>query len=197
MPSSYRPLSLLEVLYKISSKILTDRIGTLLPDISYADQCGFVPGRGAQYNTLRAAHAVQDAEQNGKSMQMLDIDINSAFDAISGECIRQCTVHNGFPAHFNSAVHNLTKLGVEQVEVTSKRGAEFIQNSGVGQGDPLSAFRFKIGTEPLLRALHKHTARYTYRDVAGTALHPSAYADDHLHILAAHTPAEFTHVLYI
>jgi hypothetical protein len=62
MPSSYRSLSLLEVLYKIPSKILTDRIGTLLPDISYADQSGFVPGRGAQYNTLTAGHAVQDAE---------------------------------------------------------------------------------------------------------------------------------------
>jgi hypothetical protein len=51
LPSSYRPLSLLEVLYKIPAKILTDRIGEVLPSISYADQCGFVPGRGAQYNT--------------------------------------------------------------------------------------------------------------------------------------------------
>jgi hypothetical protein len=34
MPASYRPLSLLEVLYKIPAKILTDRIGNILPTIS-------------------------------------------------------------------------------------------------------------------------------------------------------------------
>ena len=91
-------------------------------------------------------------------MQMLGIDINSAFDAISGECIRQCMLLNGFPAHVVTAIHNLTKLGIARVEVNGKRGEEFLQKSGVGQGDPLSAFRFNIGTEPLLRALRKHTA---------------------------------------
>ncbi len=65
LPASYRPLSLLEVLYKIPAKILTDRIGEILPTISYADQCGFVPGRGAQNNTLAAAHAIQDAARHG------------------------------------------------------------------------------------------------------------------------------------
>jgi hypothetical protein len=70
---------------------------------------------------------VQDAEQNGIGLQMLGIDINSAFDAISEECIRQCMVHNGFPAHSIYAVHNLTKLGVAQVEVNGKRGAEFVK----------------------------------------------------------------------
>ncbi len=166
-----------------------------MPDISYADQCGFVPGRGAQYNTLTAGHAVQDAEINGKSMQMLGIDINSAFDAISGECIRQCMLLNGFPAHVVAAIHNLTKLGIARVEINGKRGEEFLQKSGVGQGDPLSAFRFNIGTEPLLRALRRHTAQHTYRDVAGTNIDPSAYADDHLHILSTHTPQAICTIL--
>jgi hypothetical protein len=137
LPSSYRPLSLLEVLYKIPAKILTDRIGEILPSISYADQCGFVPGRGAQYNTLTAAHIIQDAENTGNSLQMLGMDIGSAFDTISGECIRQCMVLNAFPAHVVNAVHNLTKLGRARVEVNGKKGEEFVQKSGVGQGDPM------------------------------------------------------------
>jgi len=183
-PSSYRPLSLLEVLYKIPAKILTDRIGLILPSISYEDQCGFVPGRGAQYNTLTAGHAVQDAENTGHSLQMLGVDISSAFDSISGECIRQCMLANGFPMHVVLAVHNLTKLGMAQVEVNGKKGEIFVQKSGVGQGDPLSAFRFNIGTEPLLRALRRRTENIVYRDVAGTAICPAAYADDHLHTLS-------------
>jgi len=87
LASSYRPLSLLEVLYKIPAKILTDRLGSILPDISYEDQHGFVPGRGAQYNTLSTVHAIQDAERTGKSLQLLGIDINGAFDSISTHLI--------------------------------------------------------------------------------------------------------------
>jgi hypothetical protein len=58
-----------------------------------------------------AVHAVQDAENTGQSLQMLGMDIGSAFDTISGECIRQCVLLNAFPAHVVTAVHNLTSLG--------------------------------------------------------------------------------------
>jgi hypothetical protein len=115
---------------------------------------------------------------------MLGMDISSAFDSISGECIRQCMLANGFPMHVVMAVHNLTKLGMAQVEVNGRKGEVFMQKSGVGQGDPLSAFRFNIGTEPLLRALRRKTENIVYRDVAGTAICPAAYADDHLHTLS-------------
>ncbi len=196
-PNSYRPLSLLEVLYKIPAKILTDRIGRILPDISYPDQCGFVPGRGAQYSTLTAGHVIQDAENTGQSLQLLGVDISSAFDSISGECIRQCMVLNGFPSNVVAAVHNLTKLGIAQVEVNGKRGEQFVQKSGVGQGDPLSAFRFNIGTEPLLRALKKLMAHIAYRDIAGTAIQPSAYADDHLHAVSVAQPQDIADILHI
>jgi hypothetical protein len=136
-PSSYHPLSLLEVFYKIPAKILTDRISGILPDISYPDQCGFVPGRGAQYSTLAAGHAVHDAETMGSGLQLLGIDISSAFDSISGKCIRQCMLLNGFPAHFVSLIHNLTKLGIAQVEVIGKQGYNSCKNQGLDKGTRL------------------------------------------------------------
>jgi hypothetical protein len=175
----------------------SDRIGGILPDISYPDQCGFVPGRGAQYSTLAAGHAVHDAETTGSGLQLLGIDISSAFDSISGDCIRQCMILNGFPPHFVSSVHNLTKLGIAQVEVNGKQGQQFVQKSGVGQGDPLSAFRFNIGTEPLLRALRKQLTHITYTDTAGTTIHPSAYADDQLHVLSVQGPQDIANFLHI
>ncbi len=104
---------------------------------------------------------------------------------------------NGFPAHVVAAVHNLTKLGVAQVEVNGKRGDQFVQKSGVGQGDPLSAFRFNIGTEPLLRALKKHMERIVYKDTAGTSIHPSAYEDDHLHAVTVTQPQDIAEILQI
>jgi hypothetical protein len=176
---------------------MTDRIGKVLPTLSYKEQNGFTPGRGAQYSTLTAGHVVQDAENSGKSLLLLGIDISSAFDSISGECIRQCMILNGFPMHVVSAVHNLTKQGKAQVSVNGRQGEDFVQKSGVGQGDPLSAFRFNLGTEPLLRALEKHTRHIAYRDSAGTQVRPAAYADDHLHMLQARDAEDVAAILGI
>ncbi len=184
-------------MYKIPAKILTDRLGNILPDISYEDQHGFVPGRGAQYNTFSTVHAIQDAEGTGKSLQLLGIDINGAFDSISRKCIKQFMILNGFPTHLVTAIDNLTKVGRAQIEVNGRLGDEFIQQSGVGQGDPLSACRFNIGTEPLLRALHKHTGHCIYQDESGTFFHSSAYADDHLHTLSARAADDVKGILDI
>jgi len=72
-----------------------------------------------------------------------------------------------------------------------------LQKSGVGQGDPLSAFRFNIGTEPLVRALEKHTEEFVYKDSAQTCIKPAAYADDHMHALSIQGPADIAAILRI
>ena len=44
-PKDFRPISLLEILYKILAKLLLYRVRELLPQIVNSHQFGFVPGR--------------------------------------------------------------------------------------------------------------------------------------------------------
>jgi hypothetical protein len=59
-PGDYRPLSMLEVLYKIPSRILARRLTTALPDIIGEHQHGFMQGKGIQEPSLLATHLRQD-----------------------------------------------------------------------------------------------------------------------------------------
>jgi hypothetical protein len=51
-PPDYRPLSMLEVLYKIPSRILARRLNQVLPTIIGPHQHGFMAQKGVQYKNL-------------------------------------------------------------------------------------------------------------------------------------------------
>jgi hypothetical protein len=57
-PSDYRPLSMLEVLYKIPSRILAARLNRILPTIIGPHQHGFMMQKGIQEPSLLATRLI-------------------------------------------------------------------------------------------------------------------------------------------
>jgi hypothetical protein len=86
--SNLRPLSLLETLYKIKTRILNERMAGIMEEVLYLNQHGFCRSRSIQTATVPILEAVHDAEKNGRSLQLLSIDLKVAFDTISPQVMK-------------------------------------------------------------------------------------------------------------
>ena len=85
-----------------------------------------------------------------------------------------------YPDIYLSAIHNLTSSGEAVVLAKAVKGEQFQTLSGTGQGDPPSAPRYDVGSDPILRALKKVTQEFVYKFNTGENLPFGGYADDHM-----------------
>jgi hypothetical protein len=113
---------MLEVLYKIPSRILARRLSTTLPTIIGEHQHGFMAGRGIQEPSLLATHLIQDAQHTGQPLQLISLDIEKAFDCISHAVIIQALRAFGIPEILIQALQNYVLVGMARVEVNGKKG---------------------------------------------------------------------------
>ena len=79
----FRPISLCNISSKIISKVLSNRLSTLLPQLISPWQTGFVPGRGIDENILLIQELVGDLDRRLKNPNViLKLDMEKAYDRV-------------------------------------------------------------------------------------------------------------------
>ena len=195
--SGLRPLSLLETLYKIKTRILTERMAGTMEKVLYADQHGFCRNRSIQTATIPILEAVNDAEMAGRPLQLLSIDLKAAFDTISPHVIYEVMRLENYPEIYTEALFQLTGGGRGRVYVNDMLGPLLDIESGNGQGNPPSASTFNIGSDPVLRATNVVTSNYRYRFQNGKKLPTTGFADDHLHGLSVRNAQQILDIIEV
>ena len=89
--SNWRPISLLNVDYKILTKVLSRRLQTILPQLVNSDQTGFVKERyiGQNIRLLRDITEYLDARK--MSGLLLFVDFEKAFDSLEWDFFSKCS----------------------------------------------------------------------------------------------------------
>jgi len=194
-PSDFRPLSMLEVLYKIPSRILARRLTKILPTLIGPHQHGFMPKKGIQEPSLMATHLIEEANRKTKPLQLVSFDIEKAFDNVGHKVIVQALRAFGVPEIMVQALRQYTLVGFARVEVNGRQGILITIKTGSGQGDPLSSILFLLATEPLNRALAEKHLDVMYTTDEGITIGPSMFADDNLLNMALQSAQDISPVI--
>jgi exonuclease III len=194
-PGDYRPLSMLEVLYKIPSRILARRLTKVLPKLIGPHQHGFMQQKGIQEPSILATHLIEEADKKNKPLQLVSVDIEKAFDNVGHSVITQALRAFGVPEIMVQALRQYTLVGFARVEVNGRRGILITIRTGTGQGDPLSSILFLLATEPLNRVLVAEHGEMMYETNEGLKPGPQIFADDDLLPLSLPTPDSILPIL--
>ena len=147
--TNWRGICLLNVDYKIFSKVIANRVGVLLSKIIHPDQKAFIPGRymsNAMYD-LYAVQNIVDEEQLDVLLESLDI--HKAFDSLSWEFLQYCYSQFGFSTKFISLLKCLYKNREVFICNNGFLSSKIVVGRGCPQGDCLSPINFIVAIEIL------------------------------------------------
>ena len=80
--ANYRPISLLQVFYKIIAALIKERIDTGLDFFNTETQYGFRQGKSTAHAIFLARIILDISEQKGTNLSMILLDWEKAFDKI-------------------------------------------------------------------------------------------------------------------
>uniref|UniRef100_A0A8C6PVC2 Reverse transcriptase domain-containing protein n=1 Tax=Nothobranchius furzeri TaxID=105023 RepID=A0A8C6PVC2_NOTFU len=99
-PSSYRPISLLNLDCKILTKILATRLQLVLPNIIHPNQVGLMKNRTLTDNVRLLLHLMWLSQSQDVPIAALSLDDEKAFDRVEWQFLLSILSHFGFTADF-------------------------------------------------------------------------------------------------
>jgi hypothetical protein len=92
----YRPISLCNLIYKVISKIIENRIKPFLSNCLSSEQLGFLKGRRIQEAIGLAHETLHSIKKKNIKSLVLKLDLKKAYDSIDWEYLRVVLLSVGF-----------------------------------------------------------------------------------------------------
>jgi hypothetical protein len=185
--SDFRPISLCNVLYKIVSKVLANRLKKILPYIISPTQSAFLPGRLITDNILAAfetLHTMHTGMRGKKGFMAVKLDMSKAYDRVEWRFLEAVMKRMGFDSKWIKLIMMCVTSTQFAVLVNGNPCGKFFPSRGIRQGDPISPYLFILCAEALSSLLSQATQEGLLTGVPSSKRGPRIshlfFADDSL-----------------
>ena len=151
-----RPISLLNIDFKLLEKVLANRIKTVIDSIVHTDQKGFMAGRRISVNIRKVIDLIDKTTKENTEYVLVSVDFTKCFDMITFPAIFCALRYFGFGDQF---IQMIKTCYTDFTAVVQNNGyfSETINiKQGVRQGGPNSSFLFLLCAEMLAIALRNN-----------------------------------------
>jgi hypothetical protein len=152
----FRPIAMANFKFKIISKVLADRLATIMPNLISKEQRGFVAGRNIRDCICLTSEAINllDKKSFGGNIA-LKIDISKAFDTLDWSFLLKVLKQFGFSTTFCNWIQAILSSAYLSISINGSQHGFFNCKRGVRQGDPLSPLLFCLAEEVFSRGISK------------------------------------------
>ena len=141
LPSNYRPIAILSILYKLFSRVLCSRLMEFLIPQQSVDQAAYRKGFSTQDHLLAVTLLIEKSREFNFPVWFALVDFEKAFDTVEHGILWQTLVQQGVPVHYVALLEKIYSEQMVSVQAGT-RSRWFSISRGVRQGDPISALLF-------------------------------------------------------
>ncbi|KAH7422266.1 hypothetical protein KP509_12G000900 [Ceratopteris richardii] len=121
----WRPISMMNIIYKIFAKIFALRFKPLIHKLVHPSQIGFVHKRSIFGNILITQILMEHASTSRQEVVGIQIDFEKAFDRVHWDFIASTLKKFGFGLKFSRLIYLLSQDSVSQVEINGRLSTPF------------------------------------------------------------------------
>ena len=174
---NWRPISLLNVDYKIASKALANRFTKYLPNIISKNQAGYVKGRNIVDNIRTIVDTLEYLKDRHLPGILIGVDFEKAFDSLSQVFLQSILKKLNFGPTFRKWIEVLYTNISSCIINNGFTSQYFSVERGVRQGDPLSPYLFIMAVEAMACKIKQENAIEGIR-IGEQTVKILQYADD-------------------
>nr|GEY28955.1 RNA-directed DNA polymerase, eukaryota [Tanacetum cinerariifolium] len=159
--NDFRPISLIGCVYKVVTKVLANRLVSVIGDLVSDTQSAFVAGRQILDGPFILDEILKWCKRMGKQAMFFKVDFAKAYDSVRWDYLIDVLEAFGFGSVWCNWIRGILYSSKASILVNGSPTKEFSCYRGLKQGDPLAPYLFIL----VMESLHLSFSRVVEEDL--------------------------------